>query len=108
MGIGIQWYIDGAVTGQFDNLSVTALRMSLSCFTLDYRKKDHAWGILGFVVNYSAGKSKGKKMFGDTEHNQAVEELVNFENFCPNRDGDTSNVAKAQDFHCQLEAILKS
>ena len=66
IGIGIQWYIDGAVTGQFDNLSVTALKMSLSCFTLDYRKKDHAWAILGFVVNYSAGKSKGKRMFGDS------------------------------------------
>ena len=56
MGIGIQWYIDGAVTGQFDNLSVTALRMTLSCFTLDYRKKDHAWAILGFVANPKAGR----------------------------------------------------
>ena len=108
MGIGIQWYIDGAVTGQFDNLSVTALRMTLSCFTLDYRKKDHAWAILGFVVNYSAGKSKGRQMFGDTEHDQAVEELLNFENFVPNQDGTNKKTEKAQDFHCQLEAILES
>ena len=35
--------------------------MSLSCFTTDYRKKDHAWAIIGFVMNFSEGKGKGKQ-----------------------------------------------
>ena len=106
MGIGIQWYIDGAVTGQFDNLSITALKMSLSCFTLDYRKKDQAWATLGFVVNYSAGKSRGKRMFADSLHDQALEEL---EGTFVSTEGEVSKkIAKAQDFHAQLDTILSS
>ena len=106
IGIGVQFYIDGAVTGQFDNLSITALKMSLSCFTLDYRKKDQAWAIIGFVVNYSEGKSRGKKMFADSRHDQALEDL---EGMFVGREGETSNkVTKAQDFHAQIETILSN
>lgn len=108
IGISIQFYIDGAVTGQFQNLSITALKMTLSCFTLEYRKKDHAWVEIGFVANFSAGKTKGKKMFGDTQHDQALEDLIVFERFVPNQEDTTTKVNKAQDFHCQLETILKS
>ena len=108
MGVGIQWYIDGAVTGQFDNLSVTALKMSLSCFTLEYRKKDHAWETIGFVVNYSAGKSKGKQMFANTEHDQALEDLLNFEHLGVNEGHGNPKISKAQDFHAQLDTILSS
>ena len=105
VGIGIQWYIDGAVTGQFQNLSITALKMSLSCFTLDYRKKDRAWAILGFVVNYSEGRSRGKRMFADSQHDQAVEELYGA--FVSNEgQAATGKVDKAQDFHKQLDTIL--
>ena len=108
MGIGIQWYIDGAVTGQFDNLSVTALKMSLSCFTLDYRKKDHAWAILGFVVNYSAGKTKGKHMYAASQHDQAEEDVLNYDQYRINLGGGNKKINKAQDFHAQLDTILKS
>ena len=106
VGIGIQWYIDGAVTGQFDNLSITALKLSLSCFSLDYRKKDHAWAILGFVVNYSQGKSRGKRMFADSLHDQALEELAG--TFTGTEGQVNNKVPKAQDFHAQLDAILST
>jgi hypothetical protein len=107
MGIGIQWYIDGAATGQFQNLSITALKMSLSCFTLDYRKKDSAWAILGFVVNYSESKSRGKKLFSDSQHDQAMEEVEG--TFMSNEgEEEKKKVPKAQDFHKQLATILQT
>ena len=107
IGIGIQWYIDGAVTGQFDNLSVTALKMSLSCFTKKYRMKDEAWAILGFVVNYTEGSSKGKRKFADSQHDQAQEMQQELE---PNEGvaaRETTKREKAQDFHTQLATILE-
>ena len=59
IGVGVQWYIDGAVTGQFDNLQITALKMTLSFFTREYRMKDDAWATVGYVVNYSHAKATG-------------------------------------------------
>ena len=106
IGVAAQFYIDGAVTGQFDNLSVTALKMSMSCFTLDYRKKDRAWAIVGFVVTFSEGKSRGKKMFAESLHDQALEEMGGM---LVDEEGEPAkNVPKSQDFHAQLKSILRS
>jgi hypothetical protein len=109
IGVGIQWYIDGAVTGQFDNLSITALKMSLSIFTKDYRMNDHAWRTLGYVVNYSKAGSRGKKMFVESQHMDA-EFLIHR---MMDEEGEKTEVKdttteKAQDFHAQLEAILET
>ena len=39
--IGVIFHIDGTVTGQFSDLPVTALKMSLDCFTREARTKPH-------------------------------------------------------------------
>lgn len=104
--IGIQWYIDGAVTGQFENLQIVALKFTLSCFTKKYRMKEHAWRTLGYVVHSSKAGSRGKKIFVESMHMDA--EAVNYRmstdeggKSLPN----TSN-AKDQDFHAQLDIII--
>ena len=108
--IGIQWYIDGAVTGQFANLSITALKMTLSCFTSKYRMNEHAWRTLGYVVEYSKPGSRGKHLFVDSKHMDAAEVDLRM---ADKKEGDKvfkgpEAVEKAQDFHAQIECILAS
>ena len=51
--VALPLYIDGAVTGQFDKLQVTALKMSIGLLNRCARDKEHAWRNLGFVTNYT-------------------------------------------------------
>jgi hypothetical protein len=108
--IGIQWYIDGAVTGQFENLQIVALKMTLSCFTKRYRMKDHAWRTLGYVVSFSKAGSRGKKIFVESKHMDS--EILNIQ--MPKQEGEKPNAhvhhsdEKSQDFHAQLKAILET
>ena len=44
------FYIDGAVTGQFETLQITALKIALGIFKWKTRDKDWAWGTLGYVA----------------------------------------------------------
>lgn len=109
MGAGVMWYIDGAVTGQFENLEITALKISLTMFTREYRMKDHAWRTLGYVVNYSKADSRGKKIFADSKHIDSVAVAANLKE----KEGEEAaegeiSVEKAQDFHAQLNTILQS
>ena len=107
--VGIQWYIDGAVTGQFDNLQITALKMTLSIFTREYRMKDHAWRTLGYVVNYSKPGTRGKKMFVESRHiDSEVIGLKLKDNAGEQVDNKDKAVEKAQDFHSQLATILET
>lgn len=109
IGVGIQWYIDGAVTGQFENLEIIALKMSLSVFSRNYRMKDHAWRTLGYVVNYSKAGSRGKKLFADSKHVDSTivaHQLLQKEGE-QEEDADVTS-EKAQDFHKQLATILES
>ena len=47
MLVPIIFYIDGAVTGQFDKLQIEALKMTLGIFTRKARDRQDAWRILG-------------------------------------------------------------
>ena len=66
--VPIPLYIDGAVTGQFDNLQVTALKMSIGILNRKARDKEYAWRSLGFVPNYNKEEAKGKMMFRQSGH----------------------------------------
>ena len=66
--VGLPLYIDGAVTGQFDKLQVTALKMSISILNRRARDKEYAWRTLGLVPNYAKSDSRGKKMFIESGH----------------------------------------
>lgn len=108
--LGIQWYIDGAVTGQFENLQIVALKFTLSCFTKRYRMKERAWRTLGYVVSFSKAGSRGKKLFVESKHMDS--EILNIQ--MPKQEGTKPNKyvhhsdEKSQDFHAQLKAILET
>lgn len=109
IGVGVQWYIDGAVTGQFENLQITALKMTLSLFTREYRMKDEAWATVGYIMNYSVKGSRGARMVADEGH-EADEDLRKqmMHGEGQVHDTDRRYTEKSQDFHAQLATILKS
>ena len=57
------FYIDGANTGQFVDLPLTAVKISLGIFTRKARDKPHAWGTLGYIPAHSHHISRGNRLF---------------------------------------------
>ena len=137
----IIFYMDAAVTGQFENLPITALKFSLGIFTTNTRNKEYAWRTLGYLTNFLPEESWGKTMFKESEH-MDVDQFISeseedsspstasyagndFESASSSSEeeeifaggvvGDWSaiknkvaNAVSAQDFHCQLKALLGS
>jgi hypothetical protein len=98
----ITMYIDGAVTGQFANLPITALKIALGIHTRKHRDKDLAWRTLGYVATPSKASSRGKHMFHQSGHiDSGLVHLSEDEGV-----DDTKRVCKAQDFHTMLDCIL--
>jgi hypothetical protein len=101
----ITMYIDGAVTGQFQNLPITALKLALGIHTRTYRDKSHAWRTLGYVAQISKAASRGKNIFAESGHIEAeLENVMEGEG----AESPTNSENKAQDFHTMLSCILES
>jgi hypothetical protein len=98
----ITMYIDGAVTGQFANLPITALKIALGIHTRKHRDKDVAWRTLGYVATPSKASSRGKHMFHTSGHIDS--QLIHLSD--DEGVDDTKKVSKAQDFHTMLDCIL--
>ena len=71
--VGTQFYIDAAATGSFNDLPVTAVKFSLTCFTREARLKPHTWAILGYLPEIKVAEGRGKKLFKESQHLEAVE-----------------------------------
>ena len=110
--LGTPFYIDGAVTGQFSDLPVTAVKFSLTCFTQKARLKPHMWATLGYLPEIKVAESRGKKLFVESSHLEAEDldmfdgegEEVDIDADAGGEDGLTE--IKAQDFHFMLGVIL--
>jgi hypothetical protein len=103
----IPFYCDGAVTGQFVGLPVTAVQFTLGIFTREARDKEHLWRTLGYVPGYSSGKSKGKSFFKDSGHADAQMAYQKRRNDEGVDTIDDKDIVKAQDLHAMLEVILR-
>ena len=108
--VGLPLYIDGAVTGQFDKLQVTALKMSITMLNRKARDKEHAWRTLGYVSNYAKEDSRGKKIFIESGHVAASELYVDVTDDEEEGEftGVEEDVDKAADYHAILEVLLDS
>ncbi len=110
--MGVIFYIDGAVTGQFAHLPVIAVKMSLTIFTRQARTKDHMWATLGYIPQIRHAEGKGKKLFVESGHLEADDidifdgEGEEVEEGSDQEDEYTD--IKAQDFHKMLSVILES
>ncbi len=56
----IIFYMDGAVTGQFDNLPIESLKFTLGIYNATARARKYAWRELGYVTNFLEEDTQGR------------------------------------------------
>jgi hypothetical protein len=101
----IVFYIDGAVTGHFSDLPITALKLALGIHTRNFRNKEMAWRTLGYVATISTASSRAKNLLLESGHLEAEYARISE----AERGADTTEDAcKAQDFHTMLQHLLAS
>ncbi len=110
--LAVPMYIDGCSTGQFSDLPVTALKLSLGIHNRQARDKERSWLELGWVPQVRKESARGKKMFQQSGHLESLDVTV------LDGEGDSADeieeeededgVVKAQDFHTMLSVILES
>ena len=115
--LGVKFYIDGAVTGQFSDLPVTALKMALGIHSQECRFEAWAWRTLAWIPQVRKQKARGKKLFQESRHLDAEDvELMDQEGEYAESDEEDQDseveamddAVKAQDFHTMLSFALKS
>ena len=99
------FYIDGANTGQFVDLPITAVKISLGIFSRKARNKFHFWETLGYIPAYTGNTSKGKRNLRNANH---LESRIMGQNI-DSDDGVVANnkLPKAQDLHTILDKIFE-
>jgi hypothetical protein len=116
--LAVPIYIDGAVTGQFTDLPITAVKLSLGIYKREARDRSHAWRELGFIPVVRKDPARGKRIFQETGHLEAQDHLVlegegnvsdpNEEEEGEEVSDEEDDAVKAQDFHTMLSTILES
>ena len=65
---GIEAYMDGAVTGQYDHLPIEALKFTLSILMADTKDKEYAYRVLGYVNKFIKEETQAKERIQESEH----------------------------------------
>ena len=99
------FYIDAANTGQFVDLPLTAVKISLGIFTQKARDKDFFWGTLGYIPGYCKHVSRGRKIVLESGHMSGV--ITYPEAGDEEEEEEDPNVVKAQDLQAMLAVILR-
>ena len=99
------FYIDGANTGQFVDLPITAVKISLGIFTRKARDKAHLWKTLGFIPSYCKHVSRGREIVLESGHMEGVASYPNAEE--EEEAEEVVEVVKAQDLHAMLAVIIR-
>ena len=60
--------MDGAFTGSFENLPVTAFKIALGIHNRTTRDNHWAWRIIGFLAEVMKEKAQGKKIYVKSKH----------------------------------------
>ena len=114
--LSVPFYIDAANTGQFADLPVTPLKLSLGTHKRETRDKPFAWKALGYVPIVRKDPARGKRIMKETGHLESQDVVVlDGEGAANGDEEDTASeeeeldgACKAQDFHTMLSAILES
>ena len=108
--VALPLYIDGAVTGQFDKLQVTALKMTIGILNKKARNREHAWKTLGLVCNYTKEDSRGKKLLVESGHLAALDmrEMQEANEEEGTYTGKEEDPDKAADYHFILAELMES
>lgn len=114
----IVMYMDGATTGQFSELPVTALKIALGIHKRSTRDKGFAWRSIAYIPQVRKQEARGKKLFKESGHLDSQHVKVDEgEGDSGSEDASTSEsgssedldgAPKAQDLHSMLRVALKS
>jgi hypothetical protein len=72
MLLPIIWYMDSAVTGQYDQLPLTALQFTIGILKKETRDKPWAWRSVGYVPKLRSEESDGNELFANSGHMDAL------------------------------------
>ena len=100
----VLFYIDAANTGQFADLPVTAVKISLGIFNRKARDKPHFWKILGYIPKPLKHKAKGVSLARKSKHLEGL--LLEDESDDDEIFTAASGACKAQDLHTMLSVVL--
>ena len=132
------FYMDGAITGQFDHLPVEAVKFTLGIFNGTARDRKYTWRELGYICHFLAVDTEKKDLIRKSKHmdsytfvedsssesdsdHDSVDSDVNEE--ADTQEDDTEDLAKdddeddvgpqiescaGQDLHAMLARFLKS
>lgn len=112
--LAVPMYIDGASTGQFSDLPVTALKLSLGIHNRKGRDKERAWLELGWLPQVRKQTARGNKLFKESGHLESLDVLVvdgegdSADEDWEDDEEEEDGAVKAQDFHTMLKTILES
>ena len=101
-------YLDGATTGQFSDLPVTAFKMTSGIFNRKAREKPHFQRTMGYIPKVNDAdkrKSRGKRQLFESGHVDSTMAHADMMEGEGNLAGST--IHKAQDYHDMLAIILE-
>ena len=115
-------YVDGAATGQFVDLPITAVQIALGIHTRKAREKGYLWGTLGYTPSPTKIKSTGQRQLVDSGHHDStipcfemlddegqvrLQETEKGKNKAKQDNQDKPDaLRKSQDLHAMLDFIL--
>ena len=100
------FYIDGANTGHFVDLPLTAVKFTLGIFTRKAHDKEHLWRTLGYIPSFCKFDSRARRLAKKSLHMESVMIAQNIDE--DEGELESKDVAKAQDLHAMLRKILAS
>lgn len=65
------FYMDGCVMGQYDNLPLEALKVTVGVLKGKARDLDHAWKPLGYVTRFLKERNEAQNLIAGSQHNDA-------------------------------------
>ncbi len=102
----VPFYIDGAATGQFAHLPVTAVKFTLGIFTRRARDNPLFWRTLGYIPATSKSKSRGQRQLLESGHVDSI--MAHQDTLHGEGNLAGAKACVAQDLHAMLEIILES
>jgi len=100
------FYINGAATGHFVDLNITAVKFTFGIFNRKAREKNHMWHTLGYIPEVWAKRCRGRHIFVNSGHKDAETQRHALE--VDSGNGMSGGAVPAQDLHTILALIWES
>ena len=100
-------YVDGSSISHFHNFEVTAVKVSLGCFTRKARMRGCAWRVLGYIEKVHQSGGLGREIYANSQHMEVEDGAVSDGSDSTLEDLPGVGGGNIQDLHAQIACILK-